>query len=96
MSERRVASGLQRLMFAPRLDQSALGWPLSDESKELARAIRLVASPAPNVTSTDDHLLRVVVWVRVPTLVRSGLDHRGVSRGRSITVVIAAPARASG
>lgn len=62
MSERRVASGLQRLMFAPRADQSALGWPLSDESKELARAIRMVASPAPNVTRTDDHLLRVVVW----------------------------------
>jgi hypothetical protein len=39
------------------------GWHLSDESKQLAQAIRMLASPAPNVTRTDHRLLRVVVWL---------------------------------
>jgi hypothetical protein len=63
MSERRVVSGLQRLVFASRADQLSFGWPLSDEAKQLARAIRMVATPSPNVTRTDDQLLRVVVWL---------------------------------
>jgi hypothetical protein len=63
MSERRVASGVQKLIFASRTPQSSAGWLLSDEGMQLARAIRMVASPAPNVMRTDDQLLRVVVWL---------------------------------
>jgi hypothetical protein len=66
MSERRVLSGLERLASARRdgNDSSvgSLAAPLSDESKRVAQAIRMVANPGRNATPSHDRLLRIVVW----------------------------------
>jgi hypothetical protein len=67
MNEGRVRSGLEGLASTPRAGQhssaGSLGRPVSDEGKQIAHAIRLVASPGRNLTRTHDQVLRVVVWI---------------------------------
>lgn len=66
MNDGRLPSGLEELASAPRAVQSAIstfGAPVSEETRRLAQAIHLVASPDPNVTRTHDQVLRVAVWI---------------------------------
>jgi hypothetical protein len=66
MNDRRVPSRREGLASAPRAPQSAVstfGAPISEETRRLAQAIHLVASPGPNVARTHDQMLRVAVWI---------------------------------
>jgi hypothetical protein len=63
MSDRPVGSGGQRPILASTADQSSFGAPVSEETRRLARAIHLVASPGPKVTRTHGRVLRVAVWI---------------------------------